>query len=79
MAILRFQDGRVSTTAYSSIDIKAIDDLEYDSSSTNVRADFGNSWGQVYSYLENFGRFALGVRSPSVGLATTLGGTGLST
>jgi hypothetical protein len=61
------------------IDMKVIDNLEYDSSSMNVRAGFGNSWGQVYSYLENFGRLALGARSPSVGLATTLGGTCLST
>lgn len=51
-----------------------INDREYDRATETVRLGFGNTWGDVYQYLETFGRLVVGGRAPTVGLATILGG-----
>lgn len=53
---------------------KAINSIEFNETSGIIRAGFGNNWGALYSYLRPYGRIVLGGRSPSVGLATILGG-----
>lgn len=54
-----------------------INDLRYDEKSKTVYAGMGNTWDQLYTYMEKFGRQVVGGRGPTVGLATILGG-GLS-
>ncbi|KAK7186866.1 hypothetical protein DPSP01_007050 [Paraphaeosphaeria sporulosa] len=56
---------------------KSITSIEFNETSETVRAGFGNNWGALYTYLRPYGRIVVGGRSPSVGLATILGG-GLS-
>lgn len=51
-----------------------LNDITYDSGSETVRAGFGNTWGDVYGYVEAFDRLVVGARAPTVGLATLLGG-----
>jgi hypothetical protein len=53
-------------------------DRVYDKDSETVRVGFGNSWGDVYEYLEQFDRLVVGGRAPTVGLATIIGGKSLS-
>ncbi|KAF2197572.1 bifunctional solanapyrone synthase [Delitschia confertaspora ATCC 74209] len=59
------------------ISMSKFTDLRYDASSKTVTTGFGNRWGAVYDYLEQFGRLAVGGRVSSVGSALTIGG-GLS-
>lgn len=53
---------------------KLITSIEFNETSETVRAGFGNNWGALYTYLRPYGRIVVGGRSPSVGLATILGG-----
>lgn len=56
------------------VSTKSINDIEYNETSQTIRAGFGNNWGALYTYLRPYGRIVLGGRSPTVGLATILGG-----
>ncbi|KAF2275723.1 bifunctional solanapyrone synthase [Westerdykella ornata] len=54
-----------------------IKEILYDERTGNIAAGMGNSWEEVYSYAETYGRLPVGARHSTVGLATVLGG-GLS-
>ena len=56
------------------VSTKSINDIEYNETSQTIRAGFGNNWGALYTYLRPHGRIVVGGRSPTVGLATILGG-----
>lgn len=47
----------------------------YDEGSQTVRVGLGNTWGDLYGYLESLNRITPGGRSLTVGLATIMGGT----
>lgn len=49
-------------------------EISYDEPTGNVVAGMGNSWEDVYSYTETYGRLPVGARHSTVGLATVLGG-----
>jgi FAD/FMN-containing dehydrogenase len=72
--------GHSPLPAWANIDngvliaMSKINDCSYNKESETIRVGFGNSWGDVYSYLEPFDRIVVGGRAPSVGLATLLGG-----
>ena len=66
--------GWANTDSGLLISLSAINDLEYSAETGVVRAGFGNTWGGVYSFLEERQRMALGGRAPSVGLALLTGG-----
>ena len=56
------------------ISMSNINDISYDDAAQTARIGFGNRWGDVYSYLETFGRLAVGGRIAPVGMALNPGG-----
>ncbi|KAF2250595.1 hypothetical protein BU26DRAFT_423882, partial [Trematosphaeria pertusa] len=54
---------------------KRINAIVYDEGSQTVRVGLGNTWGDLYGYLESLNRITPGGRSLTVGLATIMGGT----
>ena len=56
------------------ISMSGITDLSYDDESQTARVGLGNHWGDVYDFIEQFGRLVVGGRVPPVGMALTTGG-----
>ncbi|KAF2233370.1 FAD-binding domain-containing protein [Viridothelium virens] len=59
------------------ISMSDVTELNYDNITQIATVGYGNRWGDVYEYLQGFGRIVVGGRVPEVGLALTIGG-GLS-
>jgi FAD/FMN-containing dehydrogenase len=56
------------------ISMSRIADLSYDARTETARIGSGNTWGQVYKFLESFQRVVVAGRAPTVGFGLLAGG-----
>lgn len=56
------------------ISTRQIKDIQFDEGSNIIRAAMGNTWDDLYRFLEKYNRIVVGGRAPTVGLATIMGG-----